>query len=82
VGRVDARAFGFDVSNRVRDLTYALHAGPVFRLRLFGPLGLRVAPSVDFPLTRNAYLAEPGKVRLYRTGTVSFVGEIGVSGEL
>lgn len=82
VGRMDARGFGFDQSATAKDLSYGLTLGPDFRLRLGGPWGLGFALAAEFPLTRNAYVTEPGHVTLFRAAPVAATGALGVSIEL
>jgi hypothetical protein len=82
VGRVHARAFGFDRNGSAADLTYALHLGPALRLRLMGPFALGAMLGAEFPLTRNNYVADPGRGRLFRAAPVTGVARLGLSAEL
>jgi len=82
VGRIEAQGFGFDQNGTAKELSYGLTLGPVFRLRLGGPWGLGIAMAAEFPLTRNAYVAEPGHVTLFRAAPVAGSGRVGISAEL
>jgi hypothetical protein len=82
VGRVQASAFGFDENRSTTDLTYALEAGGLLGVSLFGPLIFRVFSGVEVPVTRNAYVAGPTRLVLFRSSPVAARGEIGLGVEL
>jgi hypothetical protein len=82
VGRAQATAFGFDENRSTTGLTYAVEAGGLLGVSLFGPLVLRAFSGVEVPVTRNAYVAGPTRVVLFRSSPVAARGEIGLGVEL
>jgi hypothetical protein len=82
LGRVRAKAFGFDENRRTADLAYAVEVGGLLRLSLVGPLVFRAFSGVEVPLTRNVYVGGPTRTVLFRSSPVAARGEMGVGVEL
>jgi hypothetical protein len=82
VGRVSARAFGFDENRRSADLAYAVEVGGLLQVSLVGPLVFRAFSGAEMPLSRNVYVSGPERAVLFRSSPVAARGEIGLGVEL
>jgi hypothetical protein len=82
VGRVGARAFGFDENRRTAELSYAVEAGGLLQLSLIGPLVFRAFSGIEMPLTRNVYVSGPERAVIFRSSPLAARGEMGLGVEL
>ncbi|HEY4105833.1 MAG TPA: hypothetical protein VGM44_18160, partial [Polyangiaceae bacterium] len=80
VGRLGARAFGFDRNQSAALVRFALSARAGLSARLYGSLGLRFDARAEVPLEQNAFTygsADDRDASIYRTGRVAGVLELG-----
>ena len=80
LGRVRAKAFGFDENSSINHLTYAFLARGALQLALASHWALRVGLRAEVPLTRGAfgYGTPEGRQLLFQPGPVAAVLDLGL----
>jgi hypothetical protein len=80
VGRLEARAFGFDRNQSAALVRFALAARAGLSARLYGSLALRLDARAEVPLEQNVFTygsTDDRDVGIYRTGRVAGALELG-----